>query len=110
MYGLASTGGGGELQPVLHAPSYLPKLGGKGAVGAAGGGGWREGGEGGVLEARPGGAACDPLLPHAYLKGVCVCLGAWGERGMYAIIAISGLCREESLKGLKDQRHSTLFN
>ena len=29
---------------------------------------------------------------------------------MYAIIAISRLCREERLKGLKDQRHSTPFN
>ena len=28
------------------------------------------------------------------------CLGAWGYRGMYAIIAISCLCQEESLKGL----------
>ena len=47
---------------------------------------------------RGGGAAAhDPLLPHAYLKGcVCVCLGAWGYRGMYAIIAISRLCQEES--------------
>ena len=26
---------------------------------------------------------------------------------MYAIIAISRLCQDESLKGLKDQRHST---
>ena len=30
------------------------------------------------------------------------CLGAWGYRGMYAIIAISCLCQEERLKGLKD--------
>ena len=29
---------------------------------------------------------------------------------MYAIIAICRLCQEESLKGLKDQRHSTPFN
>ena len=29
---------------------------------------------------------------------------------MYAIIAISCLCQEESLKGLKDERHSTPFN
>ena len=29
---------------------------------------------------------------------------------MYAIIAISRLCKEESLKGLKDQRHSTPLN
>ena len=34
-----------------------------------------------------------------------VCLGAWGYRGVYAIIAISRLCREESLKRLRDQRH-----
>ena len=27
---------------------------------------------------------------------------SWGYRGMYAIIAISCLCQEESLKGLKD--------
>ena len=59
---------------------------------------------------RGGGAARNPLLPHAYLKGVCVCLGAWGYRGMYAIIAISRLCREESLQGLKDQRRGTPFN
>ena len=30
------------------------------------------------------------------------CLGAWGYRGRYAIIAISCLCQEESLKCLKD--------
>ena len=35
------------------------------------------------------------------------CLGAWGYRGMHAIIALSRLCREESLK---DQRHSIPFN
>ena len=31
--------------------------------GVGGGGGWRFGG---------GGGGCDPLLPHAYLKGACV--------------------------------------
>ena len=31
--------------------------------------------------------------------------GGMGYRGMYAKIVISRLCREESLKGLKDQRH-----
>ena len=41
---------------------------------------------------------------------VCVCVQAWGYRGMYAIIVLSRLCQEESLKGLKDQRHSTPFN
>ena len=44
-----------------------------------------------------GGLARDPLLPHAYLLR-CVCLGVWGYGGMYAIIALSRLCREESLK------------
>ena len=38
------------------------------------------------------------------------CLGAWGYRGMYAIIAISCLCREQCLKGPKGQRHSTPLN
>ena len=42
---------------------------------------------------------------HMHTSRVCVCLGAWGCRG--AIIAISRLCQEESLKGLKDQRHIT---
>ena len=45
-----------------------------------------------------GGLARDPLLPHAYLLG-SVCLGVWGYGGMYAIIVLSRLCREESLKG-----------
>ena len=76
-------------------PSYLSKL-----AGGGGGGSWG----GGVLAAQPGGgAACDPLLPHAYL-------GPWGYRGMYALIAISRLCQEERVRGLKDQRHSTPFN
>ena len=64
-------------------------------------GGWRGGGRIGSLAGRGGGggAARNPLLSHAYLKGVSE---AWGYRGMYAIIGISCLCREESLKGLKD--------
>ena len=45
-----------------------------------------------------GGLARNPLLPHAYLLGG-VCLGVWGYGGMYAIIALSCLCREESLEG-----------
>ena len=37
-------------------------------------------------------------------------LRAWhSNRGMYAKIAISRLCQEESLKGLKDERLSTPF-
>ena len=47
---------------------------------------------------------------HMHTSRGCLCLGAWGYRGMCAIIAISHLCQEESLKGLKDQRHSNPFN
>ena len=87
-------------------PSYLSKL--------AGGGGGRREGRGGVLAARPGGGgglrATHYYHMHTSSVCVCVCLGAWGYRGMYAIIAISRLCQEESLQGLKDQRHSTRFN
>ena len=53
-----------------HPASYLSKLagGGGGGVGAK-----DAGGGGGGLAARPGGGfARNPLLPHAYLKGVCV--------------------------------------
>ena len=62
-------GGGGGLQPVLmrHPPQLSSKTcGGGGVGGRVGGGGvnWQLG--------RGGGAARDPLLPHAYLKGVCV--------------------------------------
>ena len=96
--GGATTTGADATPP----PSYLPKLAGGGAVGTGGVGG--RGGGGGLR------------TTHYYLmhtSRVCVCLGAWGYRGMYAIIAISRLCREGSLKGLKglrDQRHSTPFN
>ena len=73
-----------------------------------GGGGWREGGGGGVLAAPPGGGGGLRATHyyHMHTSRGCVCVwGAWGYRGMYAIIAISRLCREESLKGLKDQTH-----
>ena len=54
---------------------------------------------GGVFAAWPGWGVPqgvrDPLLPHAYLKGGYVCVGAWGYRGMCAILALSRLCREE---------------
>ena len=65
------------------------------------GGDWQLGRGGGGV--RPTTTKCIPQ------GGVCV-WGAWGYRGMYAIITISRLCRDESLKGLKDQRHSTPFN
>ena len=66
-----------------------------------GGVNWQLGGGGGVR-------ATHYYLMHTSRE--CVCLGAWGYRGMYAIIAISRLCQEESLKGLKDPRHSTPFD
>ena len=52
----------------------------------------REGGGGGGLHA----------THYYHMHTSRGCLGAWGYRGMYAIIAISCLCQEESLKGLKD--------
>ena len=73
-------------------------MGGGGSVGG-GGGDWQLGWGGGLRATH-----------YYHMQGVCVCLGAWGYRGMYAMIAISCLCREESLKGLQDQRHSTPFN
>ena len=66
---------GGQLQSVLMRPT--PQLSVKTC---RGGGGRREGG-GGIGSSAGGGgggvprgvgAARDPLLPHAYLKGVCV--------------------------------------
>ena len=54
-----------------------------------------------VLAAWPGvGGGCATHYYHMHTSRGC--LGAWGYRGMYAIIANSCLCREESLKGLKD--------
>ena len=90
-------------------PSYLSKLAGGGELGR--GGGRREGGGGGYWQLSWGGGGLrDTHYYHMHTSRVCVCLGAWGYRGMFAIIAISRLCQEESLRGLKDQRHSTPFN
>ena len=38
---------------------------------------------------------------HMHTSRGDVCLGAWGYRGMYAIIALSRLCQEENLKVLR---------
>ena len=62
------------------------------------GGYWQLGGGGGLRATH---------YYHMHTSRVCVCLGAWGYRGVYAIIAISRLCPEENRKGLQDQRHST---
>ena len=83
-----------------HPPSYLLKL-AAGGGSWVGGGGLREGGIGSL--AGGGGAARDPLLPHAYLKGGG---GVWGHGDNSDFSSL----QEESLKGLKDQKHSTPFN
>ena len=63
----------------------------------------------GVIAAWPGGGGL--RATHYYhMHTSRGCLGAWGYRGMYAILAISCLCQKESLKGLKDERHSTPLN
>ena len=95
-------GGGGGLQSVLMRPT--PQLSVKTCKG--GGGGRRQGGGGGVLAARPGGpkeggGLCVTRYYHMHTSRGCVFLEALRHRGMYAIIAISHLCQEESLKGLK---------
>ena len=66
--------------------------GGGGSAGGLGGGYWQLGQGGGGLRA----------THYYHMHSSRGCLGAWGYRGMYAIIAISCLCQEESLKGLKD--------
>ena len=45
-----------------------------------------------------GGAARDPLLPHAYLQGGCVSR-VWGVRRYVCDNRLSCLFREESCKG-----------
>ena len=87
-------GGGGGLQLVLmrHPPPQLSVKtcrGGEGAVGA------------GVLAAWLGGGGLH-ATHYYHMHTSRGCLGTWGHGGMYAIIAISCLCQEESLKGLKD--------
>ena len=84
--------------------SYLSKL-----AGGGGGGRW-EGGGGGYCQLSRGEGLRATHYYHMHTSRVCVCLGPWGYRGMYALIAISRLCQEESIRGLKDQRHSTPFN
>ena len=94
---------GGRLQLVLMRtppPRYLSKLGAGGGGSWGGGVGGRVGGGGG-LAAWPGGGGL--RATHYYhMHTSWGCLGAWGYRGMHAIVVISCLCQEESLKGLKD--------
>ena len=105
-------GRGGGLQLVLMrqppSPRYLSILGG-GGVGVGWGGSWGGGGGGGV-SAGGGGGGIGSLAGGGGLRATHYyhmhtsrgCLRAWGHRGMYAIIAISCLCQQESRKGLKD--------
>ena len=91
-------GGGGTTNGPDATPPPPPRLSAKTC-----------GGGGGVLAAQPGGGGvCATHFCNMHTSRGC--LGAWGYRGMYAIIAISRLCWEERLKGLKDQRHSTPFS
>ena len=81
-----------------------------------GGGGWWGGKGGGVIGSsaagrgfpRGGGGLRTNHYYHMHTSRGDVCLGAY--RGMCAIIALSRLCQDESLSGLKDQRHSNPFN
>ena len=84
-------GGGTTTGPDATPPPAICQNLGGGAVGEGGG----------VLAAWRGGGGLHPT--HYYrLHTSRGCLGAWGYRGMYAIIAISCFCQEESLKGLRD--------
>ena len=88
-------GGATTTGPDATPPQLSAKTCGGGGVGGRGGG---------IGSLARGGWCARPTR-------VCVCVsGGMGVRGMYAIIAISRLCQEESLKGLRDQRHSTPFN
>ena len=94
-----------QLQPVRMPPS--PRL----FVKTWGGGGRRDGagGGGGIGSSARGDGLRTTRYYRTHTSMVCVCLGPWGYRGMYALIAISWLCHEESPRGLEDQRHSTPF-
>ena len=83
-----------------HPPQLSAKTCGGGG-GDRGGGGQQEVGGGGALAAWPGGGGELRATHYYHMHSSRGCLGAWGYRGMYAIIAISCLCQEESFKGLK---------
>ena len=94
----ATTTGPDATPPQLSVKTW----GGGGGIWGGGGGGvgGRVGG-GGIGSLAGGGQGLNPT--HYYhMHTSRGCLGAWGYRVMYAIIAISCLCREESLKGVQD--------
>ena len=98
---------GGRLQPVLMR--HTPKLSVKTRGGGGGGGwGWIWGGSaggcrGGISAGGGGFPRWGDLRAthyyHMHTSWGVVCLGVGGYGGMYAIIALSRPCREESLKG-----------
>ena len=57
------------------------------------------GGGGGGMVVRRGGGLRATHYYHMHTSRGDVGLGAWGFGGMYVIMALSGLCQEESLKG-----------
>ena len=99
--GATTTGPDATPPPPAICQNLRGGGGGGGAVGAGGGGRREGGGRGGYwqLGRGEGGLRATHYYHMHTSRG---CLGAWEYRGMYAIIAISCVCQEESLKGLKD--------
>ena len=92
-------GGASTVSPdATHPPAICQNLWGGGQLG-----------RGGIGSSAGGSQDSATHYYHMHTSRVCVCLGAWGIE-VCARIAISRLCQEESLKGLKDQRHRTPFN
>ena len=82
----ATTSGPDATPPQLSAKTW-----------GEGGGSWGRGGGGGIGSSAGGGGGLRTThYYHMHTSRGCVCLGAWGYRGMHAIIAISRLCREGS--------------
>ena len=85
-------GGGGGLRGQFGG-GRLKRGGGQledGGGGSAAGGGSQGGGGGGL---------CGPTTTTCIPPGGMCVPGVWGYGGMYVIIALSCLCREQSLKG-----------
>ena len=92
-------GGATTTGPDATPPQLSVKTCGGGGGGSWGGGG--VGGKGAGIGRLVGGGGL--RATHYYhMHTSRGCLGAWGYRGMYAMIAISYLYQEERLKGLKD--------
>ena len=94
IFGPPSPGGATTTSPDATPPQLSVKTCGGGGVPQEGGGGeyWQRG--------RGGGLRATHYYHMHTSRG---CLRAWGYRGMYAIIAISCLCHEESLRVLRTE-------